>query len=429
MKTNEPTEIKSQRVNTKKKPEIKNTNPALKKMGTLNAIKNTNIKIDSPPIKKPKKPSRPSIPQNVKTNLWRASGGRCQFNNCNTPLWIHQASKGYMNKSYIAHIHAFSEGGARYDKIKSPLLEKDFSNLMLVCDECHRTFDDKSKEKEYSAERLIEMKKSHEERIELLTGIAPDMRSHVLLFGARIGQNASPLQFQSATQAILPNYYPSMTRPVEIGMHSALEDHTESYWLVEQENLVARFKSEVEYLKGKHQTQHFSIFGLAPQPLLIKLGTLLSDLYDAEVYQLHREPKTWKWLDHEQDVKHQIVPGTRETKHVALKLELSATITNDRIKNVLGEECSIWSITHNNPNNDYLKSRLHLQDFRQVVRKAFDQIKACHGENAILHVFPAMPVSAAIEFGRVWMPKADLPMTIYDQNRKNYGFTKTIKIN
>lgn len=374
------------------------------------------------------KRKRPTIDPKVKIDLWRASGGRCQFNNCNTPLWIHKASKGRMSKSYIAHIYAFSEGGARYDKVRSPQLEKDFSNLMLVCDECHRTFDDKSREEEYTADRLIAMKKAHEERIELLTGIAPDMRSHVLLFGARIGQNASPLNFQSATQAILPNYYPSMPRPLEIGMQSALEDHTESYWLAEEENLIARFKSEVEYLKGKHETQHFSIFGLAPQPMLMKLGSLLSDLYDAEVYQLHREPTTWKWLNHEHDVEHQIVRASSDHKVVALKFELSATITDDRVKNILGEECSIWSITHRNPNNDYLKSRLHLQDFRQITRKALDQIKAHHREDTIIHVFPAMPVSTAIELGRVWMPKADLPMIIYDQNRMKGGFIKTLKI-
>lgn len=375
-----------------------------------------------------KKEKRPSIPNKVKTNLWRASGGRCQFNNCNTPLWLHNATMDQMNKSYIAHIYAFSEGGARYDKVKSPLLEKEFSNLMLVCDECHRTFDDKSKENEYPADRLIAMKKAHEERIELLTGIAPNMRSHVILFGARIGQHASPLQLRSATEAILPNYYPSLPRPLEIGLKAALEDNGESYWLMEEQNLLARFKSEVEYLKGSHETQHFSIFGLAPQPLLIKLGTLLSDLYNADVYQLHREPFTWRWLEHDYEIEHKIVSGSGDSKIVALKFELSATISDDRIRNSLGENCSIWSITHDNPNNDYLKSRLHLQDFRMQVRKAFDKIKAQQGEDAIIHVFPAMPVSTAIELGRVWMPKADLPMILYDQNRKKGGFFQTLKI-
>ena len=39
-----------------------------------------------------------------------------------------------------------------------------------------------------------------------------------------------------------------------------------------------------------------------------------------------------------------------------------------------------------------------------------------------------MPVAAAIEFGRVWMPKADLPLLIYDQNSAVGGFQKAISI-
>lgn len=373
------------------------------------------------------KEKRPNIPTKVKTNLWRASGGRCQFNNCNIPLWLHNATMDKMNKSYIAHIYAFSKGGVRYDSVLSPKLATDFSNLMLVCDECHRTFDDKSKEDEYTAERLIAMKKAHEDRIELLTGLAPDMRSHVVLYGAKIGQHSSPLQFKSAIEAILPIFYPSMARPLEIGLKASFEDDAANYWQIEEENLVARFKADVEYLKGTHETQHFSIFGLAPQPLLIKLGTLLSDLYNAEVYQLHREPSTWKWLDHKEEFDHQIIPATSSSKTVALKFELSATIADERVTGVLGTDCAIWSLTHPEPNNDYLKSRQQLQNFRKKMRLAFDQIKAQHGEDAIIHIFPAMPVATAIELGRVWMPKADLPMILYDQNRKNGGFFKTIK--
>ena len=56
-----------------------------------------------------------------------------------------------------------------------------------------------------------------------------------------------------------------------------------------------------------------------------------------------------------------------------------------------------------------------------------DRIKALHGQDAVLHVFPAVPVSIAVEIGRVWMPKADLPLCIYDQNRKLNGFTKALE--
>jgi len=88
------------------------------------------------------------------------------------------------------------------------------------------------------------------------------------------------------------------------------------------------------------------------------------------------------------------------------------------------------------PNNDYMRSKKGLLDFRKLMRKAFDKIKAKHGQDVELNIFPAMPVSVAIELGRVWMPKADLPMIIYDQNLIIYdqnsklgGFSKAIKIN
>ena len=61
------------------------------------------------------------------------------------------------------------------------------------------------------------------------------------------------------------------------------------------------------------------------------------------------------------------------------------------------------------------------------MRSLFDRIKAEHGEDAVLHVFPAMPASLAVELGRVWMPKSDLAMTIYDNNRAA-GFVPTITI-
>jgi hypothetical protein len=63
-----------------------------------------------------------------------------------------------------------------------------------------------------------------------------------------------------------------------------------------------------------------------------------------------------------------------------------------------------------------------------LVRNLFDRIKAYHGEGVMLHVFPVLPASAAVETGRVWMPKADLAMKIYDQNRTAQAFVPTIAI-
>ena len=113
---------------------------------------------------------------------------------------------------------------------------------------------------------------------------------------------------------------------------------------------------------------------------------------------------------------------------VALKLALSATVNDDRITTVLGGDTAIWSITCDKPGNDIMRRKDDLGTYKQLLRNLFDRIKAFHGEGVLLHVFPAMPASAAVETGRVWMPKADLAMKLYDQNRTAHAFVPTISI-
>lgn len=109
-------------------------------------------------------------------------------------------------------------------------------------------------------------------------------------------------------------------------------------------------------------------------------------------------------------------------------LALSATLVDERITGVLGQDAAIWSITADNPHNDIMKHPADLAEFRRLLRMILNEIKARHGEEAMIQVFPALPVSAAIEVGRVWMPKADLPLAIYDQNRTLKGFVRAFDI-
>ena len=106
----------------------------------------------------------------------------------------------------------------------------------------------------------------------------------------------------------------------------------------------------------------------------------------------------------------------------------SATIADERITAVLGEDASIWSIEAEGPHNDIMRSPADLAAFGELAHRALDRIKAVHGEHTEINVFPAIPVSAAVELGRRWMPKADLPLMIWDQNRTAGGFIKTLEI-
>lgn len=367
------------------------------------------------------------IPESVKIRLWGKAAGRCEYEGCNKSLWIDGLTEAEFNTAYIAHIIADSPNGPRGNAVLSKQLKDDLSNLMLMCDEHHRLID-KADIEGHPVERLTEMKRIHEERMELLTSIQPNKKSKILMFGANIGQQNICLSRKNVAQAMIPDWYPEHTA-IELSLkNSHFKDAEEDYWNIECTNLERQFESKVRPVLQDGSVEHLSIFGLAPQPLLIKLGALLTDIHAAQVYQLHREPPNWIWQNYDQPFEYELIRSESFSNPVALNISLSATINNSRITPVLGENVSIWTIRIAHPSNDYLKSKEQLKLFREKIREAFDTIKAKHGQSSLLHVFPAMPVSVAVELGRVYMPKADMALRIYDQNSTIGGFAPTLDI-
>lgn len=367
------------------------------------------------------------IPESVKLRLWGKSGGRCQYEGCSKALWVDQLTKVEFNTAYLAHIIADRATGPRGHAELSEKLKSDISNLMLMCDEHHRLID-KIDVEGHPVERLRLMKENHEARMELLTSLQEDKKSHVLIYGANIGEQNASLSWKKAAQAMIPFRYPAESRAIELSLrNSAFEDHSGEYWDVERQNLRNNLNSSLRPRIVSGEVEHLSIFALAPQPLLIELGRLLSDIPAAEVYQLHREPPNWRWQEIPDGFTFHIKEPAETHATVALNLSLSATIDDSRIRSILTkDDLSIWRMTVPEPNNDFMKGKDQLRLFRQQFRILLDRIKACHGQNAVLHVFPAVPVSVAVEIGRVWMPKADMPLCIYDQNRKLKGFAKAL---
>lgn len=370
------------------------------------------------------------IPESVKIRLWGKAGGRCQYEGCNAPLWLDSLTKADFNTAYIAHIIADSEKGPRADKYLSKKLSKDISNLMLMCDEHHRLID-KIDVKGHPVERLKEMKKKHEERIELLTSIQEEKKSHVVLYGANIGKHTAFISWDKAAYAMVPDFYPAEKQAIEISLkNSSFTDNEKFYWEIEEEQLERQFKDKLKSRIQAGDIEHLSIFAFAPQPLLIKLGHLLSDIPAANVYQLHREPPNWKWEDISEPFEYEIFEPKHIHKKIALNLSISATISNERITNVLGSETSIWTMTIKgaSPYNDILQNQQQLADFRISFKKLLNRIKAVHGQSSEINIFPAVPIAVAVEIGRVRVPKADLPFNLYDQNNGENIFKYTFKI-
>jgi len=373
--------------------------------------------------------SQTSIPEKISVRLWVKAGGRCEYEGCNQALWRDDLTVAEMNRAYISHIISDKPSGPRGDAVLSSKLATDLSNLILLCDTHHRLID-REQVAGHPTERLQQMKTVHEHRIETLTAIQPDKKSEVLLYGANIGAHHAPVGYQKAILAMVPERYPATSGGIALGLiNSAIRDQDAEFWRIEGENLRRLFNERVKPRLVDHSIQHLSVFAAAPQPLLMLLGSLLSDIPATEVYQLHREPPGWSWRDHPDGFNYMVEEPPEVTGPPALVLSLSATISNDRVNAVLKGGATIWRLTIQEPHNDFLKSRRQLQQFREMVRLLMNHIKARHGEAATLHIFPAVPVAVAVEMGRILMPKADLPVRIYDQNRNLGGFVYALDLN
>lgn len=369
------------------------------------------------------------IPESVKLRLWGKAAGRCEYRGCRAPLWLDSLTKAEFNTAYIAHIYGDSPDGPRYQKGISESLAADITNLMLMCDEHHRLID-KGAVAEHSVERLVAMKKEHEERVELLGNLGPELRSEVVLYGANVGEHGATITMAQAVEAMTPARYPATVRGIPLGLkHSQLANRDAGFWDQERAQLTTAFNRLVRPVLAEGGA-HLSVFGFAPQPLLIQFGSFLSDIHNIDVYQLHREPRqTWRW-DEGPGATFELVitPPALSGSRVAAVFELSGHIDHQRIRAVLGDDIAIWSIKLMQPGNDQLRTREHLQQFRTGCREMFAAINLKHPDLQQLEVFPALPVAAAIELGRVHMPKADPPLFVWDQQRDTGGFTRTFLI-
>jgi hypothetical protein len=89
--------------------------------------------------------------------LYARSGNECAFPNCPYPIFN---DKG-LYVAQLCHIEAVKKGGPRYNELQTSEERNNISNLMFMCYRHHKETDDI---KEFTVERLIKIKKAHENK-------------------------------------------------------------------------------------------------------------------------------------------------------------------------------------------------------------------------------------------------------------------------
>lgn len=362
--------------------------------------------------------------------LWAKSAGRCQFNGCNRILYKSPVTQEPVNISEKAHIYSFSEDGPRgwSEELEADQTQiNNIDNLMLLCHDCHKTIDKDIDGDKYSADLLKKWKNEHEQRVFIASNIVIDKTSHVVLYSANIGDEKSPINKSQAFQAMFPDKYPVSDMPISLSTSLPFTDKDKIFWETEVQNLEVSFREIILPKIKENNPSDFSIFAMAPMPLLIKLGSLFTDKISVDTYQPIREPKTWRWQEELKDFEFIVTNDEEYEKEPVLIISLSGKISRDRIYEVVGNDVNIWEVTVPDGflHNDFMRSKAQLSLFRKEIRKLLVQINEKHSKKP-LKIFPAMPISCAIELGRVRMPKSDMEWIIYDQNNKADKFIEAI---
>lgn len=360
----------------------------------------------------------------AKRELWFNAHGRCEM--CNKPLYRDGVTMLKVNLSDYAHIIADSPEGPRGDIELSPMMAKDPSNYILLCKDHHRLIDSAGGVKKFGVELLHQYKKDHEGRIEYVTGLSPEKKSLVVCYAPKIGDRLPSITTSETTDTIFPEMYPMTPEPIRLDARNIpYTDNQRKYWEVLPDILIENFK--LRLADKIVSAPHISLFAIAPQPLLILLGTLIGDLYKVEIMQKQRKTKSWKWLSRaKKNEFHFIRPDNKQLEPVLI-FALSASDILERVKRQMGEGFSYWIITCDKPNRDMMKTKLQLSKFGELLNVAISEINEA-SVGKFLHIFPAMPVSACVMFGHIRLHKADLPWVLYDLPQGSEEYVKTITI-
>ena len=366
----------------------------------------------------------PSPSQTTLNMLFAKAAGRCQFEGCNKPVLFDEVTLREYNKSNVAHIVASSPGGARGDETRSHQLSGELSNLMLMCPEHHKLIDDF--EDDYPEERLLEMKRKHEDAIAAQCDLIYTEPTELLMVTSPIkGRYPVKISFKSCANAVMPQKRVSGSNGQRIQIEVEDDYHSTHYWESVSRGLERRFFQTVTAILEESPNVHFSVFPLAPMPLIMKLGYKMGDKVRAEVFQYSRSRDSWNWNTHEQtnhfSAEKQIL---REGRRVALVLSLTADIAPTRITEVYDADI-LYFIRAEHFGVDCIQSQADLVAFWREYQRVCDEIKNIYPQIREIGVFPAMPVSAAFEVGRRFMPGVYQKLRIFDDDN---GFFETLTI-
>ena len=346
-----------------------------------------------------------------------ASGGRCHI--CNKDIMNDWRSHEKIKTAELAHIKAFSDNGPRADKSLSISARNANENLLVLCPTCHDKKKKKIAEGIYTVEWLLAKKEKKIRQIHNILEKLNDEECLIIKYSGVIETQNSSFSDESIVQMCFSNGFFSNEEIISLSEDSNCEDIAQSIRQIDD-----KFTVRVQRLFDKQIEKTICLFARAPQPLLMYLGHKFNDKHKVEIFTSHRNLQ-WKYNDTSNMNSFTLVEPMKRGGKVALVLEVTAMISDNRIYAVLGDDVEIWRIRATDIGVDKIGNQAELKAFYGICVDAIDKIGLLKEKNVEINVFSAVCNSLAITFGRAIFAKSHNNINIYDAVKEN-GVVKDV---
>lgn len=374
---------------------------------------------------------RINIPEQIKIRVWTEAAGRCQFRNCNKPLWYNSLTLSDTKFGEFAHIIGASKDGPRGQWDSKDLQDKP-ENLMLLCERCHKEIDYGKNIKDYPKEVLHKMKNDHERSIRIALENL-EKKTTILIFLCPIQDRLPAIDKRAIRSAI----YPFNPDTFENDWYNIRISHFDRKLVTHFEKVVQEINAVFAQIQKRYnnkEIENLSVFAFGPMPLLMYLGKCLGDTIPSLIYQPNRNTsdteKLWQWQKKGKSTLkfnvHKIKTGN--SKDVGIILSLSDKVSEDKYINTIKDDFSLYEIFVDKPNTRLIEKKSDLMNFGKTYRILLNQIQENHGKDCNIHIFPAVPISIAFQCGKELLPTKDPNIFVYEFLNDIKSFVRALQL-
>lgn len=368
-----------------------------------------------------------NISRSTHAILFGVSAGRCEI--CNKLITIDENTNKSNDLGEKAHIRAFNFGGARASSKK--LHDNSLNNLILVCPNCHTLID--KRPEDYTVGYLKQIKADHERRIKVVTSFGPKQEAKVLVISANIDNRKVMIDEKHLIQPLIASKLsPHDQKFYTIDLTNQAKNSS-TYWNSGIESIdEGMHEFNLDLQKWKNEIKNVAVFGLAPIPLLLYLGTCLDNTINTKLFPKFHDNMSWAWKSHKANAafKFATLKKGKNKKDIALCLSISGKIDRRLLPQSILQNYYIYELSAVSPRYDLLKSEGDLINFKKEYISVISKIKSKHMSANAINLFPAIPNSAAIACGMGLNKNSDPEIRVYNSfNRDVFTYALTINKN